>query len=61
MTKAQILQAQVMYDFFTRLMNPWEAYTDSDLMKLLRCAQEEQDGRKIKAIQAELNRRNREQ
>lgn len=61
MTKAQILQAQVMSDFFARLMNPWCIYSDSELMKLYRTAQDNQDGRNITAIRNELNRRVREQ
>jgi len=60
MTQAQILQAQVMYDFLSRLINPLESYTDQELVRLLWTAQEEQDGRKIKAIKDEMNRRNRE-
>ena len=60
MTQAQILQAQVMYNFFSRLINPWEAYTDAELKKLLWIAQEEHDGKKIAAIKFEMNRRVRE-
>ena len=60
MTQAQILQSQIMYDFFSRLVNPWEIYTDKELNKLLWIAQEEQDGKKIRAIKSEMNRRNRE-
>ena len=55
-----MLQAEVMYNFLARLINPWEAYTDQELVRLLWIAQEEQDGRKIKAIKDEMNRRNRE-
>lgn len=63
MTNAQILQQSILYDFLCRLTdtNPLSVYTDSELMKLYRTAQDEQDGRKIKAIHAELNRRSREQ
>ena len=61
MIQAQILQAQIMCDFFSRLINPWEMYTDKELNTLLWIAQEEQDGRKITAIKNEMNRRTREQ
>lgn len=60
MTQAQILRAQVMYNFLCRLANPYDAYNDKELMDLFRCAQEEQNGKKIKAIREEMSRRNRE-
>lgn len=62
MTQAQILQSSILYDFLCRMAssNPLEVYSDSELMKLLRAAQEEQDGRKIRAIHQEMNRRNRD-
>lgn len=61
MTQAQILQSQVMGDFFVRLVNPWVMYTDSELMKLYYIAIDTQDGKNIEAIRKEMNRRNREQ
>ena len=60
MTQAQILQAQIMGDFFARLINPWSIYTDSELMSLYRTAIDTQDGRNIEAIRMELNKRNSE-
>ena len=60
MTDAQILQAEIMYDFFCRLTNPYDCYSDRDLMKLYRTAQETQDGKNIGAIKAEMSRRSRE-
>lgn len=63
MTQAQILQQSILYDFLCRMANnnPLEVYTDEELMKLYRAAVEEQDGRKIKAVHKEMNRRSREQ
>lgn len=61
MTNAQILQAKVMGDFFARLVNPWSIYTDKELMKLYHIAIETRDGKQIKAIRNEMNRREREQ
>jgi hypothetical protein len=60
MTEAQILQAQVMYNFLTRLANPLEACTNRELMNLRQMAQETRDRRYIKAIKEEMNRRERE-
>lgn len=62
MTNAQILQQSILYDFLSQLSsrNPLSVYTDSELMNLYRAAVEEQNGRKIKAIHAEMSRRNRE-
>lgn len=63
MMQAQILQQTMLYDFLCRLANgnPLEVYTNEELMKLYRAAQEEQDGNKIRAIHNEMNRREREQ
>ena len=61
MIQAQILQSQVMGDFFARLVNPWVMYTDSELMKIYHIAIDTQDGKNIEAIRKEMNRRNREQ
>lgn len=61
MTQAEILQAQVMSNFFTRLINPWSIYTDGELIQLYRTATDTQDGKSIDAIRKELNRREREQ
>ena len=62
MTEAQILQQNLLYEFFSRISqgNILAAYTDAELMRLYRAAVDEQDGRKIKAIHAEMSRRNRE-
>lgn len=57
---AQILQNQIMSDFFARLANPWSIYTDKELMKLYHTAIDTQDGKNITAIRLEMNRRNRE-
>ena len=61
MTEAQILQAQVMYNFLSRLANPLEACTNRELMNLRQIAQETRNGRYYKAINAEMNRRTREE
>lgn len=42
-------------------MNKWEIYTDQDLDKLLRDAQEMRDKRWFKALKAEITRRNRDE
>lgn len=60
MTQAQILQAQIMSDFFSRLVNPFSIYTDKELMRLYHIAIETRDGKNIKAIRNEMSRRNRE-
>ena len=60
MTQAQILQAEVMYNFLSRLANPLEACTNRELMNLRQIAQETRDGRYIKAIKEEMNRRERD-
>lgn len=60
MTQAQILQAQIMGDFFSRLVG-WSFYTDQELMSLYRTAVDNQDGKNIQAIRNEMNRREREQ
>lgn len=62
---AQILQQDIMNDFFCNLAscfsaNPLGVYTDKELADLKWIAEEEQDGKKIKAIREEMNRRNRE-
>lgn len=56
MTNAQILQATILADFFRRLTD----YTDTELMEVKQCAVELRDGRYIKAVKNELNRRVRE-
>lgn len=61
MTQAQILQAQVMSNFFAQLINPWCIYSDAELMKLYRTAQDTQDGKNITAIRNEIYRRWREE
>lgn len=60
MTHAQILQSQVMGEFFSRLINPWGIYTDGELMQLYRIAIDTQDGKSIEAIRKEMNRRSAE-
>lgn len=60
MTQAQILQSQVMGEFFSRLINPWSIYTDKELMKLYHTAIDAQDSRNIEAIRKEINRRSAE-
>lgn len=60
MTEAQILQAQVMYNFLSTLASPLEACTSRELMNLRQIAQETRNGRYIKAIKEEMNRRERE-
>ena len=57
---AQILQSQVMGEFFSRLINPWSIYTDKELMKLYHTAIDAQDSRNIEAIRKEMNRRSAE-
>lgn len=42
-------------------MFDWNIYTDSDLIKLKHDAIEMQDGRWLKAIKAEITRRNRDE
>ena len=56
MTQAQILQSQVMGEFFSRLINPWSIYTDKELMKLYHTAIDTQDSKNIAAIRKEMNR-----
>jgi hypothetical protein len=56
MTQAQILQNVLLADMFRRLTD----YTDSELMNVKQCAVELRDGRYIKAIKEEMNRRERE-
>lgn len=61
MTQAEVLQSQIMSDFFSNLFSVFENDTDKELTKKLWDAQEEQDGKKIKAIREEYNRRRREE
>nr|DAH34513.1 MAG TPA: Sda, KinA, antikinase, histidine kinase [Bacteriophage sp.] len=42
-------------------MNKWEIYNDNELMELKQTAIEMRDLRWIKAINAEINRRNRDE
>jgi predicted methyltransferase len=56
MTNAQILQNILLTDMFRRLTD----YTDSELMEVKQCAVELRDGKYIRNIQNELNRRIRE-
>lgn len=56
MTQAQILQSVLLADMFRRLTD----YTDSELMNVKQCAVELRDGRYLKAIKNELDRRVRE-
>ena len=58
MTQAQILQAQIMSDFFEKLS--WALYSDQEIMKMYRIAVDTQDGKNIKALRNEMSRRNRE-
>ena len=57
MTQAQILQNILLADMFRRLTD----YTDSELMEVKQCAVELRDGKYIRNIQNELNRRIREE
>lgn len=57
---AQALQQEVMGNFFRRLINPWEIYSDNEIMKLYTIAVETRDGKNIKALKDEMNRRIRE-
>ena len=56
MTQAQILQSVLLADMFRRLTD----YTDSELMNIKQCAVELRDGKYLKAVNSEMNRRNRE-
>lgn len=57
MTQAQILQSVLLADMFRQLTD----YTDSELSKTKQLAVELRDGKYIRAIKEEQNRRNREQ
>lgn len=57
MSQAQILQETLLNDFLFRLSKTFENDTDQELKIKLWDAQEEQDGKKIKAIREEMNRR----
>lgn len=56
MTQAEILQETILTDFFRRLTD----YTDRELMNVKQCAVELRDGKYLKAIKDEMNRRTRE-
>jgi hypothetical protein len=56
MTQAQILQAEMMTLFWNRLTD----FSDSELMHHKWIAEETQDGKQIRAIKREMNRRIRE-
>lgn len=56
MTQAQILQSVLLADMFRRLTD----YSDKELANVKQCAIELRDGRYIKAVKDEMNRRNRE-
>lgn len=58
---AQALQQEVMGKFFRRLINPWEFYSDGEIMKLYTIAVETRDGKNIKALKDEMSRRTREE
>ena len=60
MTNAEFLQFQVMNDFFSNLFSVFENDTDKELTQKFWDAQEEQNGKKIKAIREEMNRRIKE-
>lgn len=60
LTNEEILQAQLISDFWYRLSKCFEDNTDNELKINMWDAQEEQNGKKIKAIRDEMNRRNRE-
>ena len=53
MTQAQILQAALLEDFISRLIN----LTTNELTHAQYDAEETQDGNRIKAIRKELNNR----
>ena len=61
MTHAQILQMQIMNDFWSRLSNPLEAYNNQELGKIKQIAVETRNGRYIRAINEEMSRRTREE
>ena len=61
MTQAQILQEALLSDFLFRLSKAFENDTDQELKHKFWDAQEEQDGRKIRAIRQEYNKRWKEQ
>ena len=56
MTQAQILQSVLLADMFRRLTD----YTDSELMNIKQCAVELRDGKYLRAVKNELDRRVRE-
>lgn len=60
MTHAQLLQAQIMNDFWSQLANPLQYYNDKELGKIKQIAVETRDGKQIEAIKLELSRRIRE-
>jgi hypothetical protein len=61
MTHAQLLQAQIMNDFWSQLANPLQYYNDKELGKIKQIAVETRNGRYIKAINNEMSRRIREE
>ena len=56
MAQAQILQATILSDFFRRLTD----YNDNELAQVKQCAMELRDGKYIKAVNSEMNRRIKE-
>ena len=56
MTHAQILQSVLLADMFRRLTD----YNDKELAQVKQAATELRDSKYIKAINNEMNRRNRE-
>lgn len=55
MTQAELLQQTLLNDFLFRLAKTFETDTDQELKHKFWDAQEEQDGKKIRAIREKIN------